>query len=82
MFTIPLIFVVAGLLFRLKGTQLQNKTERVDADYTGDLVKNPEEESMYHYERNLRISTSKACKNFGALLIFWGIVWFIFFLLP
>ena len=81
MFIVPVILLGVGLIFFSISKKIDTDIERLDANFLGDLLPNPDEEAMYKYERKIKVKNSKGSKNFAYLLFFWGIVWFVVMLL-
>ena len=81
MFIVPVILLGVGFIFFSISKKIDNDIERLDANFLGDLLPNPDEDAMYKYERRIKVKNSKGSKNFAYLLIFWGIVWFVIMLL-
>jgi hypothetical protein len=52
----------------------------MDANYTGDLIPDKENEEAHQYEKQIKTRFQKGSYYFGMLLLFWGIV-FLFVLL-
>lgn len=80
MFAFPFILIITGLLFMFIQKRLKEKFERMDADYTGDLIKDKEYEATYLYEKRIKKDFQRGIYYFGLLLLFWGVVFFILLL--
>ena len=81
MFIAPVILLGVGLIFFSISKKIDNDIERLDANFLGDILPNPDEDAMYKFERKIKVKNSKGSKNFAYLLIFWSIVWFVVMLL-
>jgi hypothetical protein len=73
----PLILLAVGLIFLAISKKIDADVERLDSNYTGDLLPNAEEEAMYYFEKRKKVRNSKGAKYFSYLMIFWSIVYFL-----
>ena len=74
MLILPSIFLAIGLLFIAISKKLSNDVERLDANYTGNLIADAEEKLWYDFDRKKKVRNSKGAKYFGYFLIFWSIL--------
>jgi hypothetical protein len=74
MLILPSIFLAIGLLFIAISKKLNNDVERLDANYTGNLIPDAEEKLWYDFDRKKKVRNSKGAKYFGYFLIFWSIM--------
>ena len=81
MFIVPVILLGAGLVFFSISKKIDNNIERLDANFLGDILPDPDADALYRFERKIKVKNSKGAKNFAYLLIFWSIVWFVVMLL-
>ena len=77
MLIFPILLLAVGLVFLAISKKLDTDVERLDANFTGDLLPDAEEKVMYYFEKKKKIRNSKGAKYFSYLLIFWSIVFFI-----
>lgn len=81
MFIVPVILLGVGFIFFSISKKIDADIERLDANFLGDLLPDPDEDAMYKFERRIKVKNSKGSKNFAYLLFFWSIVWFVVMLL-
>lgn len=72
-----IILLGVGLVFLAISKKLDTDVEKLDANFTGDLLPDAEETAMYYFEKKKKIRNSKGAKYFAYLLFFWTIVWSI-----
>ena len=77
MLIFPFILLAVGLIFLAISKKIDTDVERLDANFTGDLLHDVEEKFLYDFEKKKKIRNSKGAKYFGYLLIFWSIVFLI-----
>lgn len=77
MLIFPSILLIIGLLFLAISRKIDTDVERLDANFTGDLLPDAEEKAMYYFEKKKKVRNSKGAKYFGYLLIFWSIIFLI-----
>ncbi len=77
MLIIPSIVLIVGLIFLAISKKLNNDVERLDANYTGNLIPDAEEKLWYDFDKKKKIRNSKGAKYFGYFLIFWSIIFLI-----
>ncbi len=71
------MLLAVGLIFLAISKKIDTDVERLDANFTGDLLSDAEGKAMYYFEKKKKIRNSKGAKYFSYLLIFWSIVFFI-----
>ncbi len=77
MLIFPFTLLAVGLIFLAISKKLSNDVERLDANYTGNLIPDAEEKLWYDFDKKKKIRNSKGAKYFGYLLIFWSIMFSI-----
>ena len=69
------LLLAVGLFFIAISKKLDTDIERMDANFTGDLLMDEEERTWYYFDRKKKERNSKGAKYLGRLLIFWCVVW-------
>ena len=77
MLIFPFTLLAVGLIFLAISKKLSNDVERLDANYTGNLIPDAEEKLWYDFDRKKKVRNSKGARYFGYLLIFWSIMFSI-----
>lgn len=77
MIAFPISLIVAGLIFLFIHKKLKGDIERMDANYTGDIVPDPESDIWHHHRKRIIKKNARGSYYLGLMLVFWGIVFFI-----
>jgi hypothetical protein len=77
MLIFPFTLLAVGLIFLAISKKLSNDVERLDANYTGNLIPDVEEKLWYDFDKKKKIRNSKGARYFGYFLIFWSIMFSI-----
>jgi len=81
MLILPCILLAIGLLFLALSKKIDADVERLDTNFTGDILPDAEEKAMYYFERRKKVRNSKGAKYFSYLLIFWSIIFLLVFII-
>ena len=81
MLILPCILLAIGLLFLALSKKIDADVEKLDANFTGDILPDAEEKEMYFFERRKKVRNSKGAKYFSYLLIFWSIIFLLVFII-
>jgi len=74
MLIFPSILIAVGLLFLAISKKIINDVERLDANYTGNLIPDAEKKLWYDFDKKKKVRNSKGAKYLAYLLIFWSII--------
>jgi hypothetical protein len=77
MLILPFILLAIGLLFLAISKKLSNDVERLDANYTGNLIPDAEEKLWYDFDKKKKVRNSKGAKYLAYLLIFWSAIYLL-----
>ena len=77
MLIFPFILLAVGLIFLAISKKIDTDVERLDANFTGDLLHDVEEKFLYDFEKKKKIRNSKGAKYLAYVLIFWSILFLI-----
>jgi len=77
MLIFPSILIAVGLLFLAISKKIINDVERLDANYTGNLIPDAEKKLWYDFDKKKKVRNSKGAKYLAYLLIFWSIIFSI-----
>ena len=77
MLIFPILLLAVGLVFLAISKKIDTDVERLDANFTGDLLPDAEEKAMYYFEKKKKIRNSKGAKYLAYLLIFWSMIYLL-----
>jgi hypothetical protein len=81
MIAFPIILIIAGLVFLFIHKKLKGDIERLDANYTGDIVPDPENDAWHRHRKKIIRKNARGSYYMGLMLIFWGIAFLIVILM-
>ncbi len=77
------LFIFSGILFFLGIILMRlswfykQKFKKMDANFTGDIAPDKENDAMYKYEMRIYLRYQKGSYYFGLLFLFWGFVFLL-----
>lgn len=71
-----ILFFLGIILMRLSWFYKQ-KIKKMDANFTGDIAPDKENDAMYKYEMRIYLKYQKGSYYFGLLFLFWGFVFLL-----